>query len=95
MKNIVVNLRFDWSEEKNKWLKQERGVSFEMVEEAFLIGQDVRFSEHHNKRLYPHQGELQLKLHDYVYCVPFVQRGDVLFLKTMFPSRIANKNFQE
>ena len=93
MKIVNPWCKFEWNEEKNESLKKERGVSFEMVEAAWFNNEEVHVVKHHNQRLYSHQGELLLKLKGYVYSVPFVQTGSVLFLKTMFPSRKAKKIF--
>ncbi len=95
MKILNPWIKFDWSEEKNQKLKQERGVSFEMVEEAWLQGQNIIIDEHHNQGLFSHQEELLLELNGYVYSVPCVRKPGGLFLKTMFPSRKSKKKFEE
>lgn len=84
---------FDWDPEKEKWLKENRGVSFLHV--LFHIENDdlLDVREHPNKEKYPHQKVLILKMNDYVYVIPFVQDQDTLFLKTIIPSRKETKRY--
>jgi uncharacterized DUF497 family protein len=78
---------FNWSEEKNKTLKKERGVSFEEIVFAILNGQLLDILEHPNKKLYADQKLYVVALNDYAYVVPFIEKEDEIFLKTLFPSR--------
>ena len=43
--------------------------------------------KHPNKKLYADQKLYVVALNDYAYIVPFVEREDEIFLKTVFPSR--------
>ena len=89
--NWLINIR--WDEEKNKILKQQRGVSFEDV---LLALQDERFlalEEHPNQDKYPHQKIFILLLNEYVHIVPFVESKDEIFLKTIYPDRKYNKKY--
>ncbi|MCB1057949.1 MAG: BrnT family toxin [Acidobacteria bacterium] len=80
-----------WSAEKNLWLQQHRGVSFEEV--AFHLEHDEALDVRHhpNQEKYPGQRIFVLELAEYVYLVPFVEDDDHLFLKTIIPSRKAKK----
>ncbi len=52
--------------------------------------------EHPNKERYKNQKVAYVKLKKYVYAVPFIEKGEAIFLKTAFPSREAvKKYFQE
>ena len=67
---------FNWSEEKNKTLKKERGLSFEEIVFAILNDQLLDILEHPNKKLYAGQKLYVVALNDYAYIVPFVERED-------------------
>ena len=47
--------RYEWSPEKNEWLKRERGVGFEDVVFHIEAGDEVDLFEHPNQRRYPGQ----------------------------------------
>jgi uncharacterized DUF497 family protein len=78
--------RHDWSDVKNNKLKKDRGVSFEDVvfhiDEGFLI--DI--IESPSKK---HKGQFSyvVKMHGYIYLVPFIEAEDRIILKTIIPSR--------
>jgi uncharacterized DUF497 family protein len=84
---------YRWNEDKNNWLKQERGVSFEDVVEAIGNGQILGVTETSNQEKYPNQSVIVVRIRDYIYCVPYVQDGSITFLKTIFPSRKMKKRF--
>ena len=80
---------FRWDNEKNKWLKKERGVSFEQV--VILLEQEdvLEVVEHPNQERYPGQRIAIVRINDYAYLVPYVQEGEEIFLKSIIPSRNA------
>ena len=78
---------FDWSNDKNTTLKQERGISFERVVIAIEEDHLLDVLEHPNKDKYPNQYLLVVEIESYVYVAPCVVEQDVYFLKTIFPSR--------
>ncbi len=81
-----------WNEEKNKRLKQERGISFEDIEAAIDAGGLLDDIDHPNQERYPHQRMFIVFLKNYVYAVPYVEDKTRRFLKTIFPSsRYAKK----
>ena len=84
---------FDWDPDKEKWLKENRGMSFHYV--LFHIENDdlLDVREHPNKEKYPDQKLLIIKMNDYVYVVPYVQEQDTMFLKTIIPSRKETKRY--
>lgn len=81
---------FNWDIEKNKKLKQERGISFEEI--VFLIetGKIVGIEEHPTR---PNQKMYILKIDNYAVIVPFVENETEIFLKTAFPSRKYKKKY--
>ncbi len=81
---MIPNLR--WNKEKNEKLFLERGLGFELVIEAFDVGAVIKDMDHPDPgRL--GQRMLLIRVHSYVCAVPYVQDGDVKFLKTMYFSR--------
>ncbi len=84
---------FDWSEEKNKILIQNRGVLFEMVVVCIQAGDVVDKIKHPNYSKYPHQHIYIIKIDDYIYAVPFVEDDIKIFLKTIIPSRKLTKQY--
>jgi len=81
----------DWDEEKNLKLKKERGIGFEDVVIAISEGRILDILEHHNKEKYPTQKLLIVEINRYAYVVPFEERGEVLWLITVYPSRKMTK----
>lgn len=84
---------FDWDEEKNAKLKEERGISFADVQIAFEEGRVLDVIDHPNKEKYANQRMLIVEIEDYIYLVPFVEDEDKYFLKTIFPSRKITKKY--
>ncbi|MBW1896436.1 MAG: toxin [Deltaproteobacteria bacterium] len=78
---------FDWNEEKNKWLKQHRDVSFEQVVLAVENEKLLDVIRHQNQAKYKGQHVYVIELEGYAYMVPYVEDDNVIFLKTIFPSR--------
>jgi uncharacterized DUF497 family protein len=78
---------FKWDEEKNKILKEERGVSFEEILDSKFIG-----AEKHSTR--NNQMVLLFEHNKYIWVVPCVVEEKYIFLKTMFPSRKYTKMFK-
>ncbi len=81
---------FNWAPEKNRKLKQERGISFEeivfLIETGAIIG-----IEKHPAR--PNQKIYILNIDNYAVVVPFVENETEIFLKTAFPSRKYKKKY--
>jgi len=78
---------FRWDEDKNKFLKQERGVSFEEILGSNFIG-----AERHPTR--KNQMVLKFDYKDYIWIIPCVVEDKYIFLKTIFPSRKYTKMFK-
>ena len=76
---------FDWNEEKNRWLAQERAVTFELC--VVCIEQGYLLDTLQNKAPHGHQQVFIVNIEGYAYRVPFVQDGEKIFLKTMYPSK--------
>jgi uncharacterized DUF497 family protein len=84
---------FDWDPEKEKWLNENRGLSFHYV--LFHVEHDdlLDVREHPNKDKYPNQKIMIVKMNEYVYVVPFVRDNESIFLKTIIPSRKETKRY--
>ncbi|NQT72083.1 MAG: toxin [Chloroflexi bacterium] len=78
---------FDWSLAKNEELKSERDISFEGIVFSIMHGGLLDIIEHHNPTKYPNQRIFIVKMEDYAYLVPFAEAEQVIFLKTIIPSR--------
>lgn len=83
---------FDWDEEKNNKLKNERKISFEKVIVAIIDGNLIDIIDNPSN-IHKDQSVLVVKINDYVYYVPFVETEDKIFLKTIIPSRKLKKKY--
>ncbi|HBS25667.1 MAG TPA: toxin [Gammaproteobacteria bacterium] len=81
------DLVLNWNTEKNKQLKQERGLCFEDVEIALSTGGFVDDQPHPNQERFPNQQLLIVLIDGYPCVVPYVRDNEKLFLKTIYPSR--------
>lgn len=69
-----------WNLLKSERLKRARGASFEEVIQSTLIAVKQHPGRtHQHMMLFEHKGS--------VWVVPFVETGEEVFLKTLFPSR--------
>jgi uncharacterized DUF497 family protein len=84
---------FAWNSEKNELLKAERGISFEEVVLNIQLGNEVDIFDHPNQERYPGQQISVVVIEGYAYLVPFVENEEEIFLKTIIPSRKANKQY--
>ena len=77
-----------WSQLKSERLKRTRGVSFEEIIASKLI--DIRrhpYNENQKILVYKYRG--------YIWAVPYVMEGDMMFLKTIYPSRKLKKLYKK
>ncbi|MEI6729733.1 MAG: DUF4258 domain-containing protein [Pseudomonadota bacterium] len=86
---------FDFNIDKNILLKEERGISFDDIISLIENGKLLKILRHSNQEKYPNQFIYEIDVDGYVYVVPFVLDGKKIFLKTIYPSRKATKNFKE
>jgi len=84
---------FDWSDEKNEFLKSTRGISFEDVIFHIQNGDVLDVLKDPDPARYPKQNIIVLTMEDYVYLVPYVKERGTRFLKTIIPSRKATKEY--
>ena len=86
-------MEFQWNPDKNIVLQRERGVSFEEILAAIEVGGLLANQPHPNHERYPQQRVLVVAINDYAYIVPYIVRGDVYELITIFPSRKATRDY--
>ena len=84
---------FDWNPEKNEWLRQVRGISFDTAVFHIQAGGLLEVLSHRNRDKYPGQRILVVNIEEYVYLVPFVENENAYFLKTIIPSRKMTKRY--
>ncbi len=77
-----------WSLLKSERLKRTRGVSFEEIISAKLVG----IKKHTSRK---NQNIMLFKYKRYIWIVPYVVEKDCIFLKTLFPSRKYTKEYQK
>jgi uncharacterized DUF497 family protein len=85
--------QYDWNTEKNEKLKETRGISFEEILDAINKENSIDILPHPNQDKYPNQEIYAVNIEDYIYLVPFVTSKDIIFLKTIIPSRKATKKY--
>ncbi len=73
-----------WDQDKNAWLKANRGVSFEAVIDAMESDKIIDDLAHPAR---PHQRIMIVELAGYICAVPYESDGESLFLKTIYPDR--------
>lgn len=82
---------FEWNKEKNEILKKSRNISFEEIVDAIQNGGLLNRFKHPNNQKYPNQFIFHVQFENYVYSVPFVEENNKIFLKTIYPDRVATK----
>jgi uncharacterized DUF497 family protein len=82
---------FEWNDEKNELLKQDRGVTFEDI--VYHITHDGLLDtiEHPNLVSYAGQRIFIVNIEGYAWIVPFVEDEKIIFMKTIIPSRKMTK----
>ena len=84
---------FDWNIEKNDWLREVRGVTFEEIVFHIQGGDLLDVLEHGKSGRYPGQRIFVVNVEGYACLVPFVELEDAIFLKTVIPSRKMTKHY--
>ena len=84
---------FDWNDDKNELLKDERGVSFEEIVYHITHGGLLDIIEHPNPKAYPGQRVFIVNVEGYACLVPFVEDDKTIFLKTIIPSRKMTRQY--
>ena len=83
---------FEWDEEKNNILQNERDISFEQI--VFALENDKLISIIPSPSpTHPNQKCFVVNIDEYAYMVPYVEDSEKTFLKTIYPSRKFTKKF--
>jgi uncharacterized DUF497 family protein len=85
-------LQFDWSDNKNRLLKENRSVCFEDVVVSINNGNLLDTIKNQSSN-HAEQYCMIVDIGGYAYVVPFVLHDDVVFLKTVYPSRKMTKKY--
>ena len=85
--------RIKWNAEKNIWLKQNRNVTFDEILLFIEQGNLIDIIEHSDPNKYIGQKILLVKVEGYIYCVPFIEKEEEIWFKTIFPSRKYTKKY--
>ena len=83
-------MKISWNPAKNELLRRERGVCFEDVEAIIRAGEELDILPHPAR---PNQRILVVRIKGYVHAVPFIEDGEGLFLKTIYPTRSLNEPY--
>ena len=84
---------FRWDNDKNQWLRKNRGVCFEQVVILMEREDVLETIEHPNQNRYPGQKIAIVRIDDYAYLVPYVQENEDISLKSIIPSRKATNKY--
>jgi uncharacterized DUF497 family protein len=86
------NFDLRWSDDKNNFLLNERGVSFELIAMAIKDKRILKVIKNPSSN-FDNQMIVIIAINNYAYIVPFVvnEEKKEIFLKTAFPSRKATK----
>ena len=87
--------RFIWNEEKNRQLKSDRGISFEMIVSQIEAGRILDIVRNPNRTKCGDQMMFIVELDGYAFLVPFGEDEYEIFLITVIPSRKATKRYLE
>mgnify|MGYP006289590883 FL=1 len=85
--------RIDWNDDKNEWLTRVRGISFEDILYHLTHGGLLDIIRQTNPERYPGQMILVVNVEKCAYLVPYVRKDDVIFLKTIIPSRKMTRKY--
>lgn len=89
----MTEIEYEYNPAKNIKLKEERNISFDEIIYYIGSGHLLDTIRHPNKAKYGDQSFYVVDVDGYVYLVPFVRNGNVVFLKTIFPSRKHTKRY--
>ena len=82
-----------WNNEKDRWLRETRQVSFEKVAALILQDNILDVIDNPNQERYPGQKMLVVQIDNYAYFIPFIEQSGQVFLKTIIPSRKATRKY--
>lgn len=84
---------YDWNPDKDAILQTLRGLGFDDIVKSINAGGLIDTVPHQNPAKYPGQKIYIVKINEYCWTVPFVETEEKIFLKTIYPSRLATKKY--
>jgi hypothetical protein len=84
---------YRWDSEKDRLLRETRGISFGNVLASVLAGNVLDDIKHPHSGRYPGQRVLIVEIDRYAYLVPYVEQGQEVFWKTIIPSRKMTRKY--
>lgn len=88
-------MKYEWNPEKNEYLKETRGISFEEIIFHLSKGEIWKTADHPDQTNYKGQKIYFIIVENYIYLVPHVVEKEYIFLKTIIPSRKATKMYRK
>lgn len=82
-----------YESKKNKWLIENRNISFEDILVCIEEGSILANLDHPNKEKYKNQKILVIKFQDFAWAVPYEIKEESIELKTVYPSRKLTKRY--
>ena len=80
-----------WNADKDLWLQERRGVSFQDIATCILSDNLIDMIENPSR---DGQEAFVIRFKNYIWVVPFVvEKDNTIFLKTAYPSRKMNARF--
>jgi hypothetical protein len=80
-----------WNAEKDLWLQEHRGVSFQDIAACILSDNLIDMVQNPSRG---GQEAFVIRFQEYIWVVPFViEKDESIFLKTAYPSRKMNARF--
>ena len=89
----MPEFNIEWDQEKSDALHRDHGVSFADLEPLIRAGILLGERPHHNQARYPNQRIFVVPFRGYAYIVPYVPNANGAFLKTLYPSRKATRDY--
>ena len=89
--SYTMAMKFDWNAEKNKWLKDNRGITFDEITSLIEQGYLKTVIIHPQKK---NQKIFVIERDGYAYNIPFIEsEKGICFLKTIYPSRASTRKY--
>jgi len=86
--------RFDWNDDKNRWLRVHRGMSFEQLRDALLAEGLLDILGPSDPARYPNQRRYVVFCEGYTWSVPAVVDGETVFFKTAYRDRRLDRRYR-
>ena len=79
-------MQIRYNKEKNEWLREKRGITFQDVADIIKSGKYLSIKQNPSRN-HRNQKCFIININDYIYLVPYVEESDYIFLKTIYRSR--------